>query len=468
MNSSVIRASLVSLLTLAPVLHAQQAAPRDTVRERMIAARQAAAGGAKPAPASKPTHAPSARPVAKAKATPTAVVASAAVAQPAKADSTTPAPSAPVSPAPAAPVVASAPAAPAQPAPTAPAQPKPAAPAPAKPAAASAAAASVGFGTIKFDGLLQAWYTDGARIPARSFRVRRVELKMSGQVAPTVSWAVMLDAAKSLSVSPTYVTVNGTKVLADASVAQSGRVLQDAFVTVDLPWHAHVDAGQIKIPLSNMGFLSSGKLETVERPMFVADKARGASFGDVRDVGAMIRGSATRYADYFLGAFNGSGESQNNTDKDPQKAWIGRVVFRPLVPGLQLGGSGVYGGKPNATHPRRDRLGGEAQYTWHALMTRAEFMRGSDAAVNRIGYYVMSTYKLRPTFDLVARFDAWDPDRNIETGVATDVTHDILGGFNWYLAGQNAKLQLNYNSRTYKVGTLPSEHQILVNLQTSW
>ncbi len=339
---------------------------------------------------------------------------------------------------------------------------------PAAPAAPAVPTLLPGAGTIRINGLLQAWYMTHTPSVRSSFRLRRAELRLNGDLGKRVGWALGIDAAKALSVTPTYVMVDGQRVLADETVNLASQILQDAMVTVHAPGGISIDVGQTKVPLSFAGMQGSGRLETVERPMFAADRARGGAFGDVRDVGLLVRGSTLGHVDYSLGAFNGSGESQNGVDRNDQKSLAGRVVLRALVPGLQVGASGVYGGRPSADYARRDRLGAEAQYAAGPLVARTEFMSGTDGATHRAGYYGLTSLRARRGIDLVARYDVWDPDTRSESSAATARATDVLGGVNVALGGSNSAVQVDYQVRSFRGHLAPRASQLLLNLQTSW
>lgn len=325
------------------------------------------------------------------------------------------------------------------------------------------------FGKIRFNGLLQGWFASGDEGFHDTFRLRRAELKLSGDITPKASWTVMIDPAKALSLNQTFTTASGTKVVTDASVNQASRILQDAFITLDYIPHVHLDVGQYKVPLSLEGLQSSASLETVERAMFAFDRGRGGTFGDVRDLGVMIRGPISSYLDYQLGLFNGSGESQNEVDKQDQKAVIGRVVVHPgFLKGLQLGGSGAWGNGQRPDRPRRDRLGGELLYTHHKFTLKSEIMSGKDAAISRLGYYGLVGYKLRPNLQAVFRFDVWDPNTQAETDSSNVTERDYVAGFNYFITEKTLKLQVNYARKTFQRELLPSRNLMLVNLQTAW
>lgn len=342
-----------------------------------------------------------------------------------------------------------------------------AAPATAQPPAQTRPVES-GFGSIRVAGLLQTWYTNGSLPGDNSLRIRRAELKLVGKVSPRVSWTLMIDPAKSLSLRQSTTTVAGQRVVVDESVNQSSRVLQDAYVSIALPRGFSVDVGQYKLPFAYEGPNPTSRVITVERPMFAADRGRG-SLGDVRDIGATLRGKLLQRADLSVGFFDGSGEVMNAVDPNDQKV----LVVNASTPvawlkGLTLGASGVYGAAPNAEHARRDRLGGLLEFARGALTTRAEYIRGVDGDLHRLGYYGLVAYKLSSAFELVHRYDFFDPDVRRTASSSDDGATELLAGLNYYIAGHNAKLQLNGVERRWRHDLLPASRQLLLNVQTSW
>ncbi len=326
-----------------------------------------------------------------------------------------------------------------------------------------------GYGKIRFNGLFHGWYAAGDGGFQNTFRLRRLELKFSGQITPMTKWTVMLEPTKGLSLNNTFTTISGTRAVGDVSVNQGSRILQDAFLTFDFNKNLHMDLGQHKIPLSLEGVQSGGTLETVERTMFASDRARGGNFGDVRDLGVSFRGGFTSRVDYQVGLFNGSGESQNDVDKDNHKAVIGRVVLRPpILKGLQVGGSGVWGNGSTPSRQRRDRLGTELLFVRGPFRFKSELMTGKDADFHRRGYYTLGAYKIKPQIEAVYRFDVWDPDRRFETNAANVTETDHVAGINYYIRENNLKMQFNYLRRTFQNGIVPSKNLFLINLQTSW
>ncbi len=335
--------------------------------------------------------------------------------------------------------------------------------------AGSAPVSFAGLQNLKFSGLMQAWYLASNASVADTFRLRRTELKLTGDVTPKAKFVVMIDPAKALAVNTTYTTLEGDRVVVDASLNQAGRLLQDAFVSLTYLRGVEVQVGQFKVPLSFEGLASSAALGTVERALFASDRTRGGSYADVRDVGVMARGTVTAAGiDYQIGAFNGLGQNQNDLDKDNGKALVGRLVWRPsFLAGVQIGMAGA-ADKDRPSGIERRRLGLEWQWTRGPWTWRTELMSGRDGAVNRRGYYVHVGCRVLPSVEVVSRVDTWDPDTHHDTGSTSATERDYIAGVNYQMAGHNVKLQLEYLRKTFARGVVAPRHVLLSNMQLSW
>jgi hypothetical protein len=323
---------------------------------------------------------------------------------------------------------------------------------PAKPATASVPPAFV------VSGLTQVMLTGGGNTVRTTYRLRRVELKVTSDLGNKAQAIVMVDAAKALALN-----TSGTQ----PSVTQSSRMLQDAYVTMPLRL-VSIDAGQQRLPLGYEGSMGASSLETIERALMESDKARGASFGDVRDAGVALR-RVWSAVDYRVGVFNGSGETMNDVDKQVGKAVVGQLSFHPkLLNGLRLGVSGATSGSGAGDNPVRDRVGADVRFLRGPISLQLEGMTGQDGVSRRLGGYALATLAPRPQFKLVARVDSWDPDRATDKTAASVVERDYLGGFTWLPAATRLKLQLNVVRKTYLAGVVPSSTLVLSQLQASW
>ena len=333
----------------------------------------------------------------------------------------------------------------------------------------SSTAIQSGFGQVQFHGLLQAWYS-GGNLTADTFRIRRAEIKFTGTILSKLNWTLMIDPAKALAVNRTFATVTGSPVLADASVSQSSRILQDAFIGYDPLKAVRFKVGQFKFPLGLEAQYANSDLPTVERALFMSDRGRGGDLADVRDIGAMAWGSLGSPVDYQFGIFNGAGDFQNQTDTTDRKELVGRIAIRPLgSKWFQIGSSGAWSSASRTTtvDPRRNRLGGELMLRPGKLTFITEVMGGLDGAIRRIGGYSHLAYRFG-RWEPISRFDFFDPDTAVENSSATVAERDYIAGLNYYLREHHAKLQFNYLRKTFNGQLAPARNLVLVNLQTMW
>lgn len=121
--------------------------------------------------------------------------------------------------------------------------------------------------SYKFNALLQAWTVSDRAASSQNtlnFRLRRAELKLSGNAGSTVRYFVMADPAKTIH--------------PDAQKPQDGKILQDFGVGFTLVPGLEVVAGQFKILTNAESLSSSAELIIPER------SAVARVFGDVRDL----------------------------------------------------------------------------------------------------------------------------------------------------------------------------------------
>jgi Phosphate-selective porin len=323
---------------------------------------------------------------------------------------------------------------------------------------------------VRAGGLIQVWYAQGDNGFQNTFRVRRTELRLSGDVSSQARWGIMIDPARALTTSSTTTDVNGTSLVTGTTVNQSSRILMDAFMALTLPAQLELDVGQFKLPLGlEGGVQSSAALETVERALFTSDHARGGIYGDARDIGVMVRDPANGDVDFAIGVFNGVGESQNDTDRNGAKAVVGRLVTRvPFLPQLSVGGSGALGTQTTPDSVLRRRGGVEAKLVAGPLMLKSEYMSGRDGQRRGAGWYGHVGYSLTPNLTVIARRDVFDPDLDRETTLADALERDWIGGFTYDLARYDARLQMNYLAKSFAPGIASSRGLLLTNLQVSW
>lgn len=323
---------------------------------------------------------------------------------------------------------------------------------------------------IRAGGLIQVWYAQGDNGFQNTFRVRRAELKLSGDVSSRARWGIIVDPARALTTSSATTDVNGTSVVTGTTVNQNSRILVDAYMALTLPAQLQLDVGQFKLPIGLEGGIQSpAVLETIERALYTSDRTRGGIYGDSRDIGVLLRAPAAGVVDYAIGVFNGVGESQNDTDRDGAKAVVGRLVARlPFLSQLSIGGSGALSTQSTPDSVVRRRGGVEARLVAGPLMLKSEYMAGRDGQRRGAGWYGHVGYSLTPRLAVIARRDVFDPDVDRETTLADARERDWVGGFTYDLAPYNARLQMNYLDKTFAPGIATSRGLLLTNLQVAW
>ena len=347
--------------------------------------------------------------------------------------------------------------------------------------AAPTAHAMRGVGKIQFNGTLQGQYyvnssssnsafnSTGHR-NYNTFKMRRAELKFTGMLSPQADWTVMFDPAKS---TKDVLTKDSSGNVTSSTPNQTTNPLQDMFLTYHFTPNVRVDVGQEKIPLSSEGLQASNSLDVIEKALFISQ----GKLADVRDTGLQVKADWNQVHG-TVAVLNGEGENQNNLSGAPQKAIGGRVTFTPLNSNLTVGADAL--SERAATGFEHERLGADVQYKNDKLTVRSEYEAalgeysptlgttsgafGSASLDNKRGYgwYGHVGYKLTPKFELVARYDTFNPDRSS----STNREEDWLGGFNYFLAN-NARLQFNYIHKMFHNGT-PIDNVFLAQFQLTW
>ena len=322
--------------------------------------------------------------------------------------------------------------------------------------------------SIEVHGFVQVYYRTGDPLTNDGYRLRKADLKFSGDLSPRLRWRVGFDASKVLNLTKTTEETNGEVVLSDVSIDQRGRMLQDAALTLSFPAGMRLDVGQQIIPLSLEGTTPTSQVETIERTMFIVERSRAIGLGDIRDIGASLNGVAADAFEYHLGLFNETGESQNSTDTNDQKAVMGRFALHlPRSTRFQIGGSGGFQGGP-AVSERRERAAGEAQYKDSHLTIRSELMAARDGDLHRFGWYALTAARPTRTVQLVARFDAWDRDLRADATIANSYTRQLTGGASYLFDAGAAKLAVNVIRQTYTNSLIAPSTFALFAFQGVW
>lgn len=187
------------------------------------------------------------------------------------------------------------------------------------------------------------------------------------------------------------------------------------------------------------------------------------NFGSTRALGVRLIGNYS-LMDYNL-AFNSS--DRYFRDWFPGAEFTGWVDVKPFGKTDGRFGKLVLGGGLNAGHNRTDYTVGSLYlgYKYKKLWTHFEYgiadgYNGVSVSTNKaMGFNGTIGYKIIPQVQVIARYDFFDPNRDISHNNRTEYT----AGINYFIKGQALKLILNYvfcqNDRQ------PDSHRIIFATQ---
>jgi phosphate-selective porin len=286
---------------------------------------------------------------------------------------------------------------------------------------------------VKLSGYLQARETWQKDVGLTS-TLNRARLTATGGIASDFTWRIQGEFR------------TGNVGTGKASVS-----LTDAYIR----WKRKdlgIQAGQFKTPFTGEYLTSLADLETADRSTVVD------SLAPKRDIGLMADYELRKKVTVFLGVFNGEGTNTTG-NRDSTVLAVARIAIRPM----QDVSVGV-----NAARYFGDstRYGGDISYEGPRVTLRGEFVAGSrDELGGRKdhGWFGLAAWRVAEPVQLFGKYEYFgrpqltDQQRN----------RAVTGGTNLFLAGNAAKLTLEYVSR--KVGT-PGERKglLLTQLQVRY
>jgi phosphate-selective porin len=257
-----------------------------------------------------------------------------------------------------------------------------------------------------------------------TFRVRRMRVALSGDLAPKIGWVFSLEAAGSPH-------------------------LRDAHVTLRLVDWANVRFGQFYQPFSLDRLTSTSRLEVIDRAPVTERIAL------TRDPGLMVFNARPFFGwlTYFLDVSNGTG--MNVADNNDAKEVTARVVLAPRVlRGISVGVNGSTGEQPSGT---RNRTGVDVSIDKRTFKVAVEALReeSDGTGPDRDGFYLLGVYRIHPRqvtshfrmLELAARYTSLDdpsgarPATPIRSFVP-EQTREFQFGGNYYV-NRNVRLMAN-------------------------
>jgi len=292
---------------------------------------------------------------------------------------------------------------------------------------------TIGTRALQISGLLQTEYEGFEQsTKTNTFLLHRARLDVKGNISDDWSYEVYTEFA---GVTPK---------------------LLDAYTTYKIADYLKVTAGQFKVPFSYESLVSDADLEFIDRTQ-VVNALAGRSTDVIgnqngRDIGGELTGSFAKLNDhylfdYYFAVVNGAGYDVT-TDNNNHKDIAGRLAIHPIqnltiaadfYHGIDLFTIAAGTAKAN-TYNLRNRQGIDGRYVWKKLSLTAEYDKGTDAHLNRNGWYGQAAYFVWSNkLQLAARYDTFDPTQTI----TTDRTTDYTGGVNYFF-NKWAKFTVDY------------------------
>lgn len=306
---------------------------------------------------------------------------------------------------------------------------------------------------------LQSRYTftdsDGGQ-NSSEFRVRRMKLFMNG-------YAYSKDLTYKLQVN----------------FADTGKLLEDAWLNYRLADEAQLLFGQEKVQFARQEITSSGSQQFVDRSNATDTFKMG------RDTGLMVHGKVAKgIFNYNLGVYGGVG--QNTQRKFTNNAFAARVAVNPFgdmaysegdlddsqkpllsigagyfmdtlaktnattLEGNNLNFAGANGwlgkglGKFGTEKIDTNSVGIDAAFKWMGFSAQGEYFLGhangqdTDKTLRAHGFYAQAGYFIIPKhLEVAARYSFVDPDRDKTDNIQTETA----GAVSYYFNKHNLKLQ---------------------------
>ena len=189
----------------------------------------------------------------------------------------------------------------------------------------------------------------------------------------------------------------------------------------------------------------------------------GRTFGNTRALGVRVVGDYP-YVDYSL-AVNSS--DRFFRDFFPGAEFTGWVNVKPLSKVQEKYGNLVIGGGLNAGQNHTDyKVAGayigykHKNFTANAEYSIADGYNGVNISTDKAsGFYTTLAYKITPKLQIVARYDQFDPNRDI----ANNDRREYSIGLNYFIKGQALRLLLNYVFCDYE--NSEKSHRIIMGTQ---
>jgi|GEM_PF-5668886 len=259
----------------------------------------------------------------------------------------------------------------------------------------------------KVSGLLQAWTVNDTTATATlNFLLRRAELKFSGNLTDGVRYFMMVDAAKSTSLTD--------------------KILQDLGVGIKLMDGLELVAGQFKTQTTAEGLDSSAELWFPERSL------QARTFGDIRQPGLLLKFDQDAFK---IGLMVSNGATPNVSDTNAKKDVTARIDWKAhdLVKVGAFTRAANYALDPTNGFGFNTRVKPIDKFE-----LRADLAFAKASAVKTTGYTIDFGYQWDEKCMPVLRYDSFKANN------VANATRAYIIGLNHNLGATNSKVEVAY------------------------
>lgn len=313
----------------------------------------------------------------------------------------------------------------------------------------------------KLSGYIRAWHQTDFSTNQGQFLVKMARFAIKGKVNQFAGYKIQVDVAKLGKFNSTTTTLDGIKVLTNASASFS-EVLLDAEAYVIPAKNLTVSLGQFKVPFSTDNLRGGAAIDFVNRPL-LTNVTPG-----MRDVGLMASYKVKKEIplEFQAGVFNGSGQNKLENDKSTNYSF--RTSVSPIT-GFSISAN-YYGGKASNAELSIYDFGidykiGKAFFTGE-FGQRNTKLPSKEYSSN--AYFVYGTYQFDFTDSFVTailpalRYENYDPNGDLDNDEISRVTAGVAFQF---AKIKYAQFRINYELFDYSDGR-DNPNKLYLELQT--
>ena len=288
---------------------------------------------------------------------------------------------------------------------------------------------------IKFKGLVQNWFSyaqDNSSDYSFGFTARRVRLKVVTKFSKKVVGVIQ------------------------GSWDKQTTGLIDAYLDLKFKPELNLRFGKFTVPASvSTSLTSSGKLDFVERSMFVLQWAKLNGLAGFRTFGAQLSGKLYNKKIYY--AFMvGNPETaliftpsvKSSTYSGQKDLFVGgRIEIFPMD-GFRIGSYATQS-KITTTDIKNTTYGAHLFYVKNGINFKIEFMKGEknflnlEETQNYNGFFLKLGYKLSKRVESLIRYDAFTPNDGGFDKFGVKKYNNYTAGINYFFC-KHVKFQVNY------------------------